>query len=112
MNKWLRYSSLAVISAALVSVAATVPPAPPSTAPAAAPAATLSDEEKQAGFKLLFDGRTTTGWRQLGSRTFPAGWDIQDGAIHHKHNGGGGDITYDEAFENFELRFDFKIAPN
>lgn len=71
---------------------------------------TLSDEEKQAGFKLLFDGKTTTGWRQLGSKEFPAGWDIQDGAIHHKPRGGGGDITFDGEFESFELRFEFKIA--
>lgn len=71
----------------------------------------LTDDEKQAGFKLLFDG-TSTGWRQLGGKEFPAGWDIQDGAIHHKPGGGGGDITVDEQFDNFELRFDFKIAPN
>lgn len=69
----------------------------------------LSDAEKQAGFKLLFDG-TPTGWRSLGGKDLPAGWDIDDSSLHHKPRAGGGDITTDEAFDNFELRFDFKIA--
>ena len=118
MSNWIQRGSLVLIAAALAaaSVAATEAPAPPATRPAnaqaaAAPAA-LSEEEKLAGFKLLFDGQTTNGWRQLGAKTFPAGWDVQDGALHHKANGGGGDITYDETLENFEIRFDFKIAPN
>jgi hypothetical protein len=77
------------------------------------PANALSDEEKKAGFKLIFDG-TATGWRVLGRPTstgLPNGWDIQDESLHHRRNGGGGDLTTNELFENFELRFDFKIAP-
>ena len=107
-------ASTLLIAAASVSLIAAVPATPPSapaTAPAAKPAV-LSEEEKKDGFRLLFDGVTTTGWRQLGSKTFPAGWDVQDGALHHIRGGGGGDITPDEVFENFELRFDYKIAPN
>src|SRR5206468_789863 len=69
----------------------------------------LTEEEAQSGFKLLFDG-TSKGWRVLGGKEFPAGWDVSDGALHHKAKGGGGDITIDETFDNFELRFDFKIA--
>lgn len=69
----------------------------------------LSEAEQKEGFKLLFDG-TAKGWRQLGAKELPAGWDVQDGSLHHKRNGGGGDITTDEEFENFELRFEFKIA--
>src|SRR4051812_28415179 len=50
--------------------AAVSPPPIDTTKPA--PAATLPDEEKHAGFRLLFDG-TPTGWRQLGGKEFPAG---------------------------------------
>jgi hypothetical protein len=85
-------------------------PAPATaTTPAGAPPPALSDAEKQEGFKLLFDG-TTRGWRQLGGKDFPQGWDVRDGALHHIPGGGGGDITVDETFDNFELRFEFKIA--
>jgi hypothetical protein len=75
-------------------------------------ASQLTEEEQKAGWKLLFDGTTTTGWRSLGKTTFPEkGWDIVDGCIHHIPKGGGGDITYNEAFENFELSFDWKASP-
>src|SRR4051812_44410488 len=87
-------------------------PVAPTSAPATSQvivAATLPADEAKDGFKLLFDG-TTKGWRQLGGKTLPAGWDIDEGALHHKPRGGGGDITVDETFDNFELRFDFKIA--
>jgi hypothetical protein len=117
MNNGMRLVSLAVLSVGLIGTLvmgqAAAPAAPvPATTAATKPAtpAVLSDEEKQAGFKSLFDGVTTTGWRQLGGKPFPNGWDIQDGALHHKPRGGGGDITYDAAFENFELRFEYKIA--
>jgi hypothetical protein len=72
----------------------------------------LSAEEKAAGWRLLFDGTTTTGWRSLGKKTFPEkGWDIQDQALHHVPKGGGGDIAFDEPFEHFELLIEWKVAP-
>src|SRR5690348_12982304 len=112
MKNIMRWSYGAVMAGMLVAGPGAAPGVPAAGARAATQAsaqpATLPDEEKQAGFKLLFDGVTTTGWRQLGGKTFPAGWDIHDGALHHKPSGGGGDITYDATFENFELRFDFK----
>ena len=64
------------------------------------------------GWTILFDGKSTAGWRGLGRPAFPdKGWDIQDGCIHHIPRGGGGDITYDKPFENFELAFEWKVAP-
>lgn len=74
--------------------------------------AALTDDEQKAGWKLIFDGATTNGWRGLGSNTFPAkGWDVVDGCLHHQPKGGGGDITPDQAFGNFELSIEWKIAP-
>ncbi|MCY3019057.1 MAG: DUF1080 domain-containing protein [Planctomycetota bacterium] len=79
-------------------------------ADAQAPA--LTDDEQKAGWKLLFDGATTKGWRGLGAKEFPTqGWDVVDGCLHHKPKGGGGDITPDGAVENFELSIEWKIAP-
>lgn len=82
-------------------------PAASDETPSTRPTAATSPVED--GFRLLFDG-TTKGWRQLGGKSLPAGWDIDDGALHHKPGAGGGDITIDETFDNFELRFEFKIA--
>ena len=45
----------------------------------AAPANQLTDEEKSAGWKLLFDGTTTQGWHTFKKQTFPEkGWVVED----------------------------------
>ena len=43
---------------------------------------TLSPEEKKAGWRLLFDGRTFHGWRDP-AKSVPPGdaWAIEDGTI-------------------------------
>ena len=70
---------------------------------------TITEEEKAAGWKLLFDGKTTAGWVGIGKAAFPAiGWTVEDGTL--KHTKGGGDIVTSEQFENFELSWEWKIA--
>ncbi|MBI1783222.1 MAG: DUF1080 domain-containing protein, partial [Sphingobacteriales bacterium] len=75
---------------------------------------TLSDAEVKDGWKLLFDGKTTTGWRAYNGKTIPAGWSIEDGALKTSgtaHDAIGGDIVYgEEPYENFELTADWKIS--
>lgn len=77
----------------------------------------LSDAEKKAGWKLLFDGQTPTGWRGYRQAEFPQrGWVIEDGCLkHQKGNGrpgeGGGDLVTLEKFENFDFQFEWRIAP-
>ncbi|MDR1499909.1 MAG: DUF1080 domain-containing protein [Tannerellaceae bacterium] len=80
---------------------------------------TLSDEEKAGGWFLLFDGKTTKGWRGAFMKdAFPAsGWEIADGALTVMSADGGestngGDIVYDspEDFSAFELSLEFKIT--
>jgi hypothetical protein len=71
---------------------------------------TLTDQEKQEGWKLMFDGTTSAGWKQLGGKAFPTkGWEIVDGAFHLKEKGGGGDLQYLEKVEDFEVQFEWKI---
>ncbi len=73
---------------------------------------TLTDAERQAGWKLMFDG-TTAGWRVLGGKEFPTkGWNVDQDALHHIPKGGGGDITTNDQYENFEFTFEWKVAPN
>jgi len=82
-----------------------------------APANTLSDAEKAAGWKLLWDGKTSDGWRSAKAETFPAkGWEIKDGVLTVHASGGAesaaaGDIITKERFSEFELMVDFRITP-
>ena len=76
----------------------------------------LLDEEKAAGWELLFDGQTTTGWRGAHRETFPeGGWSIKDGQlIVHKMDGSestnGGDIVTENEYSAFELLVEFKFT--
>lgn len=73
------------------------------------------DEEKN-GWKLLWDGSTTSGWRGARLDDFPAeGWIIENGELIVLSSGGaestaGGDIVTDELYGNFELQLDFKLT--
>ena len=69
----------------------------------------LSAEEQAAGWRLLFDGRSTAGWRAYKGGAVPAGGQVIDGSLVHVKNGG--DIVTEEEFGNFELAVDWKVAP-
>lgn len=71
---------------------------------------TLTKEEKQDGWKLLFDGETTDGWRGYNKDRFPQkGWEVKDGAISVLPGGGGGDIITTETYGSFILSLDWKV---
>jgi 3-keto-disaccharide hydrolase len=67
--------------------------------------------------RSLFDGKTTTGWRGFKKAAFPErGWAIENGWIKHLATGsqngaGGGDIITLDTFDNFDLQFEWKVAP-
>ncbi|MEO5714327.1 MAG: DUF1080 domain-containing protein [Luteolibacter sp.] len=77
----------------------------------------ISAEEKAAGWRLLWDGKTSEGWRGIKSADFPKnGWVIKDGVLTITETGGkessaAGDIITKDKFSNFELSVDFKITP-
>ena len=90
--------------------------AAPAAPPATATHNTLSDAEKAAGWRLLFDGKTTNGWRGYKLDAMPPGWKVIDGALVRvsggaggKGAGGGDDILTVEQFDNFELQLDWRI---
>lgn len=82
---------------------------------ASAPAASqgehnvLTASERAAGWRLLFDGRTTNGWRGYRMPSVPPGWTVVDGALTRV--AGGGDIITVDQFANFELTLEWKVAP-
>lgn len=76
----------------------------------------LTEDEKKAGWRLLFDGRTTEGWRGYKMDKMPPGWKVIDGNLVRvsggeggKGAGGGDDIITVEQFDNFELQLEWKI---
>jgi len=64
----------------------------------------LTEEEKKAGFELLFDGKGLDGWQQSGN------WVVENGAISRAKKGGG--LTYPAKMipDDFELRFEWKVG--
>ena len=72
---------------------------------------TLTEAQKAAGWTLLWDGKTTKGWRGARSDGFPQkGWAIQDGTLSVLASGRGGDIYTLQEFSDFELELDYRIA--
>jgi hypothetical protein len=76
----------------------------------------LSSAEQKQGWKMLFDGKTTNGWKAVGKDKFPEqGWKVEDGTMmavaNRKENPvKGTDIVTDEKFSAFELQFEFNFA--
>lgn len=77
----------------------------------------LSQQEINNGVKLLWDGKTTNGWRGAYKTQFPEhGWEIKDGELsvlgsQGKEAANGGDIVTEKMYSAFILQFDFKITP-
>lgn len=77
---------------------------------------TLSAREKAEGWKLLWDGKTTNGWRGAKLTKFPKeGWSIENGELIVADAGGaesenGGDIVTIKKYGSFELEVDFKFT--
>ncbi|MGH7455307.1 MAG: 3-keto-disaccharide hydrolase [bacterium] len=77
---------------------------------------TLSEQEKAAGWKLLFDGKTTNGWRGAHKDSFPeGGWMIENGelivlAADGGESRNGGDIVTLDEYSNFDLKLEFKLT--
>lgn len=77
------------------------PPRPPQNV--------LTPAEQAAGWRLLFDGKTTRGWRGFRRETMPDGWQVIDGALLRVAPAG--DIITIDQFGDFELQLDWRISP-
>jgi hypothetical protein len=82
-----------------------------------APLNELTAEEKDDGFRILFDGKTTDGWRGYQMKEMPPGWKVIDGILTRvaggeggKGAGGGDDIVTTDEFGDFELRLEWRVG--
>ncbi len=76
----------------------------------------LTTAEQDNGWKLLFDGKTSAGWKSARGENFPEkGWAIENGEIAVIPNQGvkenkGGDIVTTAPYSAFDVSFDFKLT--
>jgi hypothetical protein len=71
---------------------------------------TLTAAEKKAGWKLLFDGRTTNGWRTYKNAPDDS-WEVINGELHcrQKDVQHRADLVTNDQYASFELEFDWKV---
>lgn len=74
------------------------------------PLNTLTQEEKDDGWVLLFDGKTTNGWRNFLSETIGDGWQVKDGILTITNPYAAGDIITKKKYQWFEMKIDFKLG--
>lgn len=76
----------------------------------------LTQKEKEQGWRLLWDGKTTEGWRGAHKNMFPEkGWKLEKGMLKVLEFGGGesangGDIVTEDMFGAFDLQLQFKLS--
>lgn len=77
---------------------------------------TVSEQEKKNGVSLLWDGKTSSGWRGAYKDKFPEkGWEIRDGMLTVLKSAGaesenGGDIVSQQQYGAFDLQFEFRLT--
>ena len=71
--------------------------------------APAASSEARSGGELLFDGKTTAGWRAYGADTMPSGWQAVDGILTRVSRAA--DIITKDQYGDFELTLDWKLEP-
>jgi Domain of Unknown Function (DUF1080). len=105
MQKWL---VAAVVAGLLLSCSSTQQAAGDNT---------LTREQKNEGWKLLFNGQTTRGWHRYGGGSIDSVWKVNDGMLWLDTKNkkaldirGDWDIVTDEEYDNFHFQVEWKIS--
>ncbi len=72
-------------------------------------ASTEGHSDEEAVWQTLFDGTSLDAWRGYSTEKRSAGWVVEDGVLFRKS--GGGDLVTKEAFGDFELTLEWRVAP-
>src|SRR3954447_5010743 len=73
---------------------------------------TLSDAEKAAGWKLLFDGKSTDGWRNYKKQDVNPAWKVENSELICADPSKAGDLLTKDEYGAFELSLEYKMSPN
>ena len=117
LPSWMALAGLAVVGMVL-SAAPELWAAEPLAQTPSVPASPnpLTVEEQTAGWRLLFDGRTTKGWRVFRADTSRRGpWAVEDGCLKRPAAGigdaqGGSDLVTEDTFSDFDLRWEWRVG--
>jgi hypothetical protein len=73
----------------------------------------LSTEEKKQGWKLLFDGKSMTGWKDPAKKNVPGtAWKVEDGTLTTTPKPRiEEDLITEKSYGDFELKFDWRVSP-
>lgn len=113
-------ASVAALVAGTLILTATLVPPHPQAADAPHPTVTdtshdsvnaLTEAERAAGWRLLFDGTSFDGWRSYRSDSMPSSWTIEQGVLHlQRDTATWATIVTTETYDHFELRLEWRIA--
>jgi hypothetical protein len=116
MKRWTTALALGVMFAALlvaksgsISMAAPTGPADQSQGAARAPNQ-LTDDEKKAGWRLLFDGKSFVGWHNFKREGVRSGWQVKDGFLVCVNPKNAGDLVTTDKYDWFELSIEYNIS--
>jgi len=70
----------------------------------------LTEDEKKAGWKLLFDGKSTDGWHSFRKEGVAPGWQVKDGTLACVDPHTAGDIVTNDKYDWFELSIEYNIS--
>ncbi|MFP6574622.1 MAG: DUF1080 domain-containing protein, partial [Pirellulaceae bacterium] len=69
----------------------------------------LSEAERRGGWTLIFDGKTTAGWRNYRSQKISDGWTVKNGTLTWTKKGAG-DLVSVKQYGHFELSLEYRIS--
>ena len=95
-------------SAAWILLSALACGTPPPANVSESPVFSLSREEQETGWQLLFDGRDLSAWRGYRTHDIPAGWGLAAGALRSNGRLGTPDLITRETFGDFDLVLEFR----
>ena len=96
--------SLSLLAACGLALGLAASPKPSASAPA------LTDAEKQAGWKLLFDGQSLAGWNNFKKKDIRPGWQVREGTLACVDPKNAGDLCTADKYQWFELSLDYNIT--
>jgi hypothetical protein len=70
-----------------------------------------ADSNNEKEWTQLFNGKDLSGWHSFKKTVPPAkGWVVEEGALKHAKKAGGGDLVSEGEYDNFDLRWEWKVA--